>query len=349
MEAYAYSRMNLIDKALAAIDTCISLAPNEANPYDSRGDILAEHGRFEEAGAAYLQAIRIKPDFTASQLKLGFLYNQLGDYTKADYYFNRMAAIAGDTMHAGAGFYNSYVPLRQGKFNEAIRILDKMMAENTCSDSSLGISAARRLKSYILAYTGRCAPAVAEVDKYIEPAMAAVKWNSRMRMEAMMAVTVCAKCGEYNRAEQIAEKLKAMAHTDFPIEAYYEFAKGAIELEKGNVDSAIAYLEPAVSGKTFSFSEHFMLAQAYMTAKRYRDAAAEYESIISMFSENQSFLAIWSVKSYYKLGLAYEKLGQPDKAIERYEKFLDIWKNADPGIEEIADARNRLAHLKNSS
>jgi hypothetical protein len=34
------------------------------------------------------------------------------------------------------------------------------------------------------------------------------------------------------------------------------------------------------------------------------------------------------------------------KAIEHYEKFLSIRKDADPGIPEVEDAKERLAGLK---
>ena len=40
------------------------------------------------------------------------------------------------------------------------------------------------------------------------------------------------------------------------------------------------------------------------------------------------------------------KNGNRAKAIEHYEKFLDLWKDADPGIAEVEDARERLAGLR---
>ena len=42
----------------------------------------------------------------------------------------------------------------------------------------------------------------------------------------------------------------------------------------------------------------------------------------------------------------YEQKGNWTKSIEHYEKFLNLWKDADLGIAEVEDARKRLAGLK---
>jgi cytochrome c-type biogenesis protein CcmH/NrfG len=51
----------------------------------------------------------------------------------------------------------------------------------------------------------------------------------------------------------------------------------------------------------------------------------------------------------YLLGLAYEKSGWNKKAIEKFEEFLDIWKDADPEIPEVEDAKERVKKLRGES
>jgi len=45
-------------------------------------------------------------------------------------------------------------------------------------------------------------------------------------------------------------------------------------------------------------------------------------------------------------GRIYEDMSLNGKAIENYEKFLDLWKNADSDLTELKDAKERLAALK---
>jgi hypothetical protein len=58
----------------------------------------------------------------------------------------------------------------------------------------------------------------------------------------------------------------------------------------------------------------------------------------------------WDIyaKSFYMLGKISEERGWPGKAIEHYEKFLEVWKDADPDITEIEDAKKRLASLQSN-
>ncbi len=46
------------------------------------------------------------------------------------------------------------------------------------------------------------------------------------------------------------------------------------------------------------------------------------------------------------LGKIYQEKGLNKKAIEHYEKFLALWKDADPGIKEVSEVKKQLAALQ---
>jgi len=74
-----------------------------------------------------------------------------------------------------------------------------------------------------------------------------------------------------------------------------------------------------------------------------------YEKIIKRYEVNRAYLATVGVLTHFYLGQAYEAAGRTEDAIEQYETFLDIWKNADPDISFLDEARDRLTQLKGKS
>jgi tetratricopeptide (TPR) repeat protein len=50
--------------------------------------------------------------------------------------------------------------------------------------------------------------------------------------------------------------------------------------------------------------------------------------------------------TYKRLGELYEQQGNARKALEYYDKFVALWKNADPDLQpRVADVRRRIARL----
>ena len=64
-------------------------------------------------------------------------------------------------------------------------------------------------------------------------------------------------------------------------------------------------------------------------------------------NDRHNFLRCSSLADYH-LGKLYELKGDSVKAEEHYEKFFDLWKDADPGLPELEDAKRRLAALDKS-
>jgi len=68
-----------------------------------------------------------------------------------------------------------------------------------------------------------------------------------------------------------------------------------------------------------------------MVSGDFKKACEEYEKITHLTKGRLYFGDIYA-RSFYMLGKLYEKKSWEAKAIEHYEKFLDLWKDADPGI-----------------
>jgi len=158
--------------------------------------------------------------------------------------------------------------------------------------------------------------------------------------------------GSIDEAQKTAEELKQMIQSGINKKKirFYTHLAGMIELERKNYPKAIEYLKDAVKSlpygpleKDASFVNS--LALAYYKAGDLEKAREEYERIISLTTGRLDYGDIYA-KSFYMLGKIQEQQGNKAQAIEHYQKFLDLWKDADPGIPEVEDAKKRLAEPK---
>jgi tetratricopeptide (TPR) repeat protein len=156
-----------------------------------------------------------------------------------------------------------------------------------------------------------------------------------------------------DEAEKTAEQLKQLIEKtgNRKFLRHYHHLMGTISLAHGRIPDAEQEFLAAISGLsshmyTFYYHSLFVeaLASVYYKTQDSAKAQREYERIMSFPYGRIHFGDIYA-KSFYILGKINDENGSKSKAIEHFQKFLDLWKDADPGIAELKDARKRLAGL----
>ncbi|MCK4776174.1 MAG: tetratricopeptide repeat protein, partial [Candidatus Krumholzibacteria bacterium] len=343
--AYWYEELGDFEKSIWAINQYIALAPDEANPYDSRGELYAYNGKIDEAIDSYKKAIERKPDFGGSLENLGHMYLFKQDYAMAETFYRKLMGSTDEEERSWARYCLSAIPSYQGKWNRALEVLDQgISADELEGIQGPGYWWKLYAKAYIYVVKGDPEQAVAIYEQALQDREKAYPENPAGGGFGDLYIYFLVRNGELSRATQVADAMNK--DTGDGTWAYW-IRKGYIEQGSGNMDAACTSFEKAADLWGKALFIRYDLALAYLKAGRLADAVDEFERLLERFDSNRAINnGERAVKAYYHLGVAYEQSGWNGKAIEQYEQFLDIWKDADPGIEEVEDAKRRLAVLK---
>ncbi len=155
-------------------------------------------------------------------------------------------------------------------------------------------------------------------------------------------------------AQRTAERLRGLCEKG-PVKdrmRYYYHLMGKIEMARKNPGQAVGHFVQAVEllpsqGAPRLFSnDHALfidaLAEAYYAADNPIKALEEFENARDLSSGRLLYGDLYA-KIYYKLGKIREEYGLNDIAGSGYQKFLELWQDADPQLPEKRDAQRRLA------
>jgi len=133
---------------------------------------------------------------------------------------------------------------------------------------------------------------------------------------------------------------------------YLPMIAGALALHNGDGKRAIDHLaasapyELGQTNSTFTFALYpiYLRGEAYLAAKHGAEAAGEFQKILDRASlvGNAAIGAL----AHLGLGRAYALVGDTAKSKSAYQDFFALWKNADPDIPILKQAKAEYANLQ---
>ncbi len=341
--AYAYDRIGNAEMSILAINKYVALAPNDAGPYKSRGDLYALNGRLGDAIRSYRKALEIKPDFWPSIDALGIMHVFMGDYVAAESCFHALANASDKVFRASARNDEAFLLLNQGRLREAVESLDTSISQDLRENLQDCANYKSLMKALVYEEQGKLDKAVTELDQYM-----AVAGPRREKASYSLYVKLLTDVCDTTRAAQVTAELGKDLEGANADSSLYWCACGLMERARGHATSSLAYLEKATK-ETRDFFAGYNLALGYLNSQKLAEAVARFEKLISSYKSQRLFYGTYNVKMHYYLGIAYEESNWHEKAIEQYQMFLNTWMSSDPGIKAVEDAKARLAHLRTRS
>jgi serine/threonine protein kinase/tetratricopeptide (TPR) repeat protein len=350
--------------------------PLDSVPHGNLGDLYGQLGQYEKAVTEAQEALRLEPSIV-EYTNLAGDYLSLGRLEDAGKSIEQAKArnLDGDFLHQEI-YYLSFL---KGDVAEMERQVAWAAGKPGTEDLLLSV------QSDTEAYYGRLGKARDFSRRAVDAAVranakeAAALWqvNAALReaefgnsavakQDVASALTLApgrdvklfaalalARAGETARAKTIAEELEKNYPSQTVLKVYWLPAiKAATELNAGNSTQALVFLEAAAPYELGqppqlqlgTMYPAYIRGQAQLMAHNGAAAVSEFQK----FFDHRGVVINFPLGALAHLGLAraYVLSGDTAKAKTAYQDFLALWKDANPDIPILKEARAEFAKLQ---
>jgi serine/threonine protein kinase/tetratricopeptide (TPR) repeat protein len=333
--ALQYNDIGQYEKAVEEAREAIRLNPNAAPPYSNLARAFEGLNRFDEAkeviGRALAQKVEslfmhqilysialIQGDETGMKQQVEWTNGKPGEYAAQNWQAER-AAFLGQSRKANE-FSSRAADLAQRR--NLKEVVAQIVAEDAAQD----------------ALFGDCKQVKEKTAKAL-----AITRNQRAWRIAASALAVC---GEFKQMQAITDELVERYPKDTVLnEVFLPLIHGQAEMYRANAAHAIQLLETT---RTYEGADPFQVAclrgQAYLSEHKGAEAATQFQKIL----DHRGWQPASPSYSLARLGLARAAAlsGDTTKARKAYQDFFALWKDADPDIPILQQAKREYENVK---
>jgi len=369
-EHYYQSVTGELDKEIETLELYERTYPSDSVPGNNLGVGYEQIGEFEKAAEAARQSRLADPNSASSHETLAYAYAALGRPDEARQtmdqplkQFPNSESIHWTSLWLAFAFDKSdeaqrllaWAKGRPGEYTflelqiRALQSEGKLRLSSELTQQALEMEKNQNLREVEWGDLGQLALIQADfgVCEQARQNVATIP-TGKTRDAAVFAGSVFATCGEAAKAETVASELGK----NYPLNTLVQKLaipqiRARFELQRGSGAKAIEQLRPTEAyqfGYVAAGISVYLRGLAYLQAKQGPQAVAEFQKIL----DHKSAFGASPYVSLARLGLArgFVLSGDPAKARTHYQDFFTKWKDADPDIPILKEAKTEYMRLQ---
>ena len=343
--AYVFMKSRRLEEAIEGFKEVLRIDSRDADASVKLATCYVISGKYAEALPYYSNAFAAEPSWITwvnLNHEYGFTLVGAGQPGKAREVFE--LAVADPVIHARGLRSMALLDLYEGRHEAAKSLLQEAIRVNRSEKNLLNEARNDLYLSIVFEGEGNLPEQLLQLDRAANT-LSSIRAAEAFRSRVGAAY---ARAGAVAKAAKIADQVRTRVDPeDLEDASEVHRLEGEIELARGHPSEAVEKLQLADRERRSGLTLE-SLANAYEKQGDREHAVSTYEAFVAMngggwlgWEPQQSW-----IRAHYQLARLYLESGQKEKAREQFGALLSQWRNADPGIPILKQARAEIEQLK---